>query len=46
MEMHGYGPVKEAAMAKVRVDVADRLAALQKPGKARNAGRVAIHVPS
>jgi indolepyruvate ferredoxin oxidoreductase len=40
MEIRGYGPVKEKAIAKVKAEVAGRLAALQKPDKARNAGRV------
>jgi indolepyruvate ferredoxin oxidoreductase len=37
MEIRGYGPVKEKAIVEVKADVAVRLAALQKPGKARNA---------
>jgi indolepyruvate ferredoxin oxidoreductase len=40
MEIRGYGPVKEKAIVEVKADVAARLAALQKPGKARNAGPV------
>jgi indolepyruvate ferredoxin oxidoreductase len=37
MEIRGYGPVKDKAVVEVRAEVAARLAALQKPGKARNA---------
>jgi indolepyruvate ferredoxin oxidoreductase len=37
MEIRGYGPVKEKAIVKGKAEVAERLAALQKPGKARNA---------
>jgi len=37
MEIRGYGPVKDKAVVEVKAEVADRLAALQKPGKARNA---------
>jgi hypothetical protein len=37
MEIRGYGPVKDKAVAEVKADVVARLAALQKPGKARNA---------
>ncbi|TAN12080.1 MAG: indolepyruvate ferredoxin oxidoreductase family protein [Rhizobiaceae bacterium] len=40
MEIRGYGPVKEKAITEVKAEVADRLAALQKPDKARNAGPV------
>jgi indolepyruvate ferredoxin oxidoreductase len=40
MEIRGYGPVKEKAIAEVKAEVAGRLAALQKPDKTRNAGRV------
>jgi indolepyruvate ferredoxin oxidoreductase len=40
MEIRGYGPVKEKAIAEVKAEVAGRLAALQMPDKARNAGRV------
>ncbi|MDN5925817.1 MAG: indolepyruvate ferredoxin oxidoreductase family protein [Hyphomicrobiales bacterium] len=37
MEIRGYGPVKDKAVVEVMAGVAGRLAALQKPGKARNA---------
>jgi indolepyruvate ferredoxin oxidoreductase len=37
MEIRGYGPVKEKAITEVKAEVASRLAALQKPSKARNA---------
>ena len=37
MEIRGYGPVKEKAIVEIKADVAVRLAALQKTGKARNA---------
>jgi indolepyruvate ferredoxin oxidoreductase len=37
MEIRGYGPVKDKAVVEVRAGVVARLAALQKPGKARNA---------
>jgi indolepyruvate ferredoxin oxidoreductase len=37
MEIRGYGPVKDKAVVEVKAEVADRLAALQKPDKARNA---------
>jgi indolepyruvate ferredoxin oxidoreductase len=37
MEIRGYGPVKDKAIAETKAEVAGRLAALQKPGKARNA---------
>ena len=46
MEIRGYGPVKEKAIATVKVQVAAKLAALQKSDKARNAGRVPVHAPS
>jgi indolepyruvate ferredoxin oxidoreductase len=37
LEIRGYGPVKEKAIAEVEAEVATRFAALQKPGKTRNA---------
>jgi indolepyruvate ferredoxin oxidoreductase len=45
MEIRGYGPVKESAAVEARAEVAARLVALQKPDKARNAGRVPHPVP-
>ncbi len=43
MEIRGYGPLKEQAIAKVKGEVANQLAALQKEDKARNSGRIAVH---